>query len=1135
MTTRSAFSLDEWQKIRQSPFWLWQLLCSQAESSVAKQTADILLSELGEPRFFPPLVRVAFRSALDEMPAPFAVSPQPDDWQTALSALRERATAAEAAQFQMSLAALGRTLIKLFGRKLTDGTGVSSAQAPFYRLEQMWRELGFQGYRNGLQQKDFTGPEWERLRHAPMQVWMQTSMIDGVISPAEITALKNLITETFPPLMYFILTETLENLDRIYQAVQAGYPKTLEDLSEVTTLIEQKLSPENAVIYKMSLLMLARDVTDVNAGSAEGGGATLKHGENYLETMKQISEALKLNNPTKISANQMPEISPKKENDVMSDSETTKSGTVADAIAVMEAEENAALSSTATENQSAETGQTPAPQDVAKTPETEANPPAAETQADEEAPESSPAAQIPVEAAPQHEVAAENAVGAVTASDASALMPEVADAAPTTETPQPQTTAKIQIPEIDEAEIEREIAGTIPSSLASFNDYKKTINVVAGDLRQLMENAAELKMQNAHALIQDMMKRVEENSFSIAVVGEFKRGKSTFINALLGKDILPSDILPCSATLNRVTFGVKPGVLIKFKDGTEDQVEINKLQDYVTKLTDESEEMATKVKEAVVSYPIPYCQNNVEIIDTPGLNDDATMTDVTLSVLPHVDAAVLVIMAQSPFSEYERAFLEDKLLTSDLGRVIFIVTAIDRLNRPEDADRVVKAIKDRIRKYVIKRAAEQFGAESEEYEVYLRKIGEPRVFPLSAWQALQAKEKADAALLSTSRFDVFENALERFLSEERGAIFLQVPTNRLLSASTEILSTFKIREGALQMHTSDFDTAYDKTFQQIEELRQRKDSEMKKVDEAARQIEFEIKPLVGQLDEAIKSTALDVIENAQIADEDVANQTAITRLAERLNAEIQAAVQTSTQKQLEKIQLLVQRGVAAEAMRWTDFSEAMNKMSSQIEGRFGGESMEMQDTTLTQGVGIVATIFGFGGAYTGYKVAGWKGAAAGAGASIGIGVGTLIAAGLVAGTFLVLPLLIVGTLAALPAGAWISRKIFGGETVKKFRENFKAKMLENLEQQINAQSIEQKIIAEVENAFKDLKSKIHSEVEATLNDTEKTLLELRTKRERNEILSETERQQLFKMRRETLKIKRRAEKLNDLLLQVTAA
>ncbi|MEP6925036.1 MAG: dynamin family protein, partial [Pyrinomonadaceae bacterium] len=692
----------------------------------------------------------------------------------------------------------------------------------------------------------------------------------------------------------------------------------------------------------------------------------------------------------------------------------------------------------------------------------------------------------------------------------------------------------IKIPEIDEAEIEREIEGTIPSSLNSFSDYKKTVNVVAGDLRQLMETATELKMQNASALVQDMMKRVEENSFSIAVVGEFKRGKSTFINALLGKDILPSDILPCSATLNRVTYGVKPGVLIKFKDGTEDQVEINKLQDYVTKLTDESEEMATKVKEAVVSYPIPYCQNNVEIIDTPGLNDDATMTDVTLSVLPHVDAAVLVIMAQSPFSEYERAFLEDKLLTSDLGRVIFIVTAIDRLNRPEDADRVVKAIKDRIRKYVIKRAAEQFGAESEEYEVYLRKIGEPRVFPISAWQALQAKEKADAALLVTSRFDVFENALERFLSEERGAIFLQVPTNRLLSASSEILSTFKIREGALQMHSSDFDSAYDKTFKQIEELRQRKDAEMKRVDETARHVEFEVKPLVGQLDEAIKATALDVIENAQISEEDVANQAAITRLAGRLNAEIQAAVQTSTQKQLEKIQLVVQRGVAAEAMRWTDFSDAMNTMSSQIEGRFGGESMEIQDTTLTQGVGIVATIFGFGGAYTGYKVAGWKGAAAGAGASIGIGVGTLIAAGLVAGTFLVLPLLIVGTLAALPAGAWISRKIFGGESVKKFRENFKLKMLENLEQQINAQSVEQKIIAEVDNAFNDLKSKIHSEVEATLNDTEKTLSELRSKRERNEILSETERQQLFKMRRETLIIKRRAEKLNDLLLQVTA-
>lgn len=1137
MTTRNNFLPEEWQAIRQTPFWLWQMLCSETVPAVSKHSADALLAEMNEPRFFPPLVRAAFRSALTETPAPFTVFPPADTFLQAFRALQLRAAPDEAAHFQMSLAFLGRMLVKRYGSHLASSRlNIPIAQAQHLRLEQIWHVLGFGNFETGLRRDEFSADEWHQLQLAAMQIWMMTSLVEKPISAEETAVLKSFEPRMFPPAMYFVLTGTAGNLDELYGTAKAGFADALKNIAAVSDFVEARLSPESAVIYKMSLLMLARDVIDINTPPADNSQP--KPDEKYVKAFHKISDALKLNLPPRKIINQTsstPEvqtrIEPSKERIFMTNSEPQTPETVADAIARME---------TAAQNEI----ETPMPQQNVVVPQVSPN----FTEQTEQPPQMVEA--IPAETISEAaELASETEAAQVEGN--AAMLNESAEAAESVESvetltetvaetpsqtvPEVAPVPRIQIPEIDEAELEREIEGTIPTALKSFADYKKTINVVAGDLRELMQTADELKMQNSSGLVQDMLKRVEENSFSIAVVGEFKRGKSTFINALLGKDILPSDILPCSATLNRVTYGVRPGVLVKFKDGTEESVDINKLTEYVTKLTEESEEMAGRVKEAIVSYPIPYCQNNVEIIDTPGLNDDATMTDVTLSVLPHVDAAILVIMAQSPFSEYERAFLEDKLLTSDLGRVIFIVTAIDRLNRPEDADRVVKAIRDRIRKYVIKRAAEQFGAESEEYEVYIRKIGEPRVFPLSAWQALQAKEKADNALLVTSRFDVFENALEKFLSEERGAIFLQVPINRLLSASAEVLSTFKIREGALQMQQGDFNAASEIALRDIEDLRQRKNSEMQRVDAAAKQVEIEVKPLVGQLDEAIKSTALDVIENAEIEEADVANQEAIKKLVERLNTQIQAAVQTSTQKQLEKIQLVVQRGVTAEAMRWTDFSDSMNVVTRGIEGRFTGESLDIQDTTLTQGVGIVATILGFGGAYTGYKVAGWKGAAVGAGASIGVGIGTVLAIGLVAGTVLALPVLILGTVAALPAGAWLARKVFGGDQVTKFRENFKNKMMENLEQQITASSVEHKIIAEIDKAFGDLKKKIHSEVEATLNDTEKTLNELRLKRERDEIVGDHERLQLFKMRRETLKIKKRAEKLNDLLLQVSEA
>ncbi len=1234
MTKRSDFQPGEWEAIRQTPFWLWRLLCGETDHATSRQTADFLLMEIGEPKLFPPLARIAFQSAVRERPAPFAVQPAANVWQTAFAALQTRATLIETVQFQMSLGTVGRNLIKNFNGKLS-GSAVQHLrfdQIGYFRLEQLWRELGFDGAQNGASAFETlrASANWQHFQLAPMHVWLFMSLLDNKFTDAESAVLKNAAVGLFPPESRILLVDTTRNLNSYYAAAtRPNAADSLGYLRNAGQAADALLSLGNAQIFKMSLLLLARDVADANAPDS----ARRLPSEMYLDGLTKVADALNLRNPANKIAREKRSNAPvpfappqnnqptlqERINPLLNTAQEKLNpilNTAVDKIgkSSVKVKQNlqAFFEKTFDQNQSKQnpTFQTSYQEQVmtdqtqfsangenAAEPTTEANAanaptqdasrtfeeninaapassaekfaaPVLETATEEVAPESdhnklrnapenasadaaenlseperiAPNEIAANEAAPEN-IAPENSAPENIASDntASNEVGEFAagEAASIQNAPREidlRNAAAVSVtPEIDLAEIEREIADTIPASLDTFADYKKTIAAVNNDLRNLLEISDEIKLENAGALIKDMIRRVEDNNFSIAVVGEFKRGKSTFINALLGKDILPSDILPCSATLNRVTYGIKPGVLVKFKDGREEQVEIDKLPDYVTKLTEESEELAATVREAIVTYPVPYCQNNVEIIDTPGLNDDANMTDVTLSVLPHVDAAILVIMANSPFSEYERAFLEDKLLTSDLGRVIFLVTAIDRLNNPEkDAERVVKAIRDRIRKHVMKRAAEQFGAESEEYEVYLRKIGEPRVFPVSPYQALQAKERSDPALMAVSRFEIFEKALEKFLSEERGAVFLQVPINRILTASHDILSAFKIREGALSMKTVDFDQAYNKTLQEIERLRERKDDEMQKVDDAARAVENNIKPLVLELDEIFRQSAADVIDNADFTETEIATKESTAKLIERINREIQSATQTASKSQLEKIQLQVQRGVTAEAMRWSDFSEAMAQMSRGIEGRFGADEAVSNENAVTQGAGIIATIMGLGGAYTGYQVAGWKGAAAGGAASIGVGIGTAIALTVVAGTVLALPVLIVGTLLALPAGSWITKKIFGGGKIKTFRESLKKQVLENLERQLAAGGVEQKIIQEIDRVFDDLKNKIHREVEATLSDTEKTLQELRSKRERDEILSETERRQLYKMRRETLKIQKRAEKLNNLLLQVTA-
>jgi len=100
-------------------------------------------------------------------------------------------------------------------------------------------------------------------------------------------------------------------------------------------------------------------------------------------------------------------------------------------------------------------------------------------------------------------------------------------------------------------------------------DYKKDvlIQTLVNDFKCMGNLCLTLKADSLVKQIDDILHRIASDSFSIAVVGEFKRGKSTFINALSGKNFLPSDVLPATATLNRITYSPTPSAKIIFRDG----------------------------------------------------------------------------------------------------------------------------------------------------------------------------------------------------------------------------------------------------------------------------------------------------------------------------------------------------------------------------------------------------------------------------------------------------------------------------------------------------------------------------------------------------------------------------------------
>jgi ribosome biogenesis GTPase A len=136
---------------------------------------------------------------------------------------------------------------------------------------------------------------------------------------------------------------------------------------------------------------------------------------------------------------------------------------------------------------------------------------------------------------------------------------------------------------------------------------------------------------------------VQSTNFKVMILGEFKRGKSTFINALLGEEILPAFATPCTAIINEVKWGERQRAVLHFNqvDGQEKkepkEIPVDEIEEYVVIKEDVDQSQAineSPYEKLELFWPLELCKDRVEIIDSPGLNEHKTRQQVTESYLP---------------------------------------------------------------------------------------------------------------------------------------------------------------------------------------------------------------------------------------------------------------------------------------------------------------------------------------------------------------------------------------------------------------------------------------------------------------------------------------------------------------------
>lgn len=265
--------------------------------------------------------------------------------------------------------------------------------------------------------------------------------------------------------------------------------------------------------------------------------------------------------------------------------------------------------------------------------------------------------------------------------------------------------------------------------------------------------------------VRETADRIASQLYRVAVIGEFKRGKSSLVNALLGTDVLPTDILPMTAVITRVTYGESKKISVRYKDGHTEERTVEQLIDFATKYDEAKAQTAKSIQEIQVSYPSVFCKNHIEIIDTPGMNDDEAMTAVTLSVLGEIDAAVMVVSAAAPLSMTERSLVLTMIAEQGIRHIVFVITHIDVVSdEEEEKDRLLSFFGNRIRGDLLQDAEKRFCEDEDLLNKARNILKDPDVFGVSSVQAMKGFVKDDEALLKQSRFPQFKKSLLTLLT-----------------------------------------------------------------------------------------------------------------------------------------------------------------------------------------------------------------------------------------------------------------------------------------------------------------------------------------------------------------------------------
>lgn len=294
-----------------------------------------------------------------------------------------------------------------------------------------------------------------------------------------------------------------------------------------------------------------------------------------------------------------------------------------------------------------------------------------------------------------------------------------------------------------------------------------------------------------------LKEKIINEKFYLVVIGLFKRGKSSLVNALLKKEVVPYSVVPLTSIVTLLEYGEENYAKIYFNDNRFEVCNIETIHEYIT-------EPENPLNKKNVNHVIVFLNSDflkkVTLVDTPGIGSTyENNTETTYSFVERIDAALFILSADLPISKTEVEFLTK--LNSTIPKIIFVLNKTDLITLKE-TERIIA-----FNKSILKKVFNE---------------NDINILPVSAKLAINGILNNEEKLLHESRIEQLVKEIEDMLASYKHDVIITSARNQFDSMLKKISTILNIHLNALGTPIEELNRNYEEFLNSLEIMRKEK-------------------------------------------------------------------------------------------------------------------------------------------------------------------------------------------------------------------------------------------------------------------------------------------------------------------------